>query len=321
MNRAGIIIFIFLLFFSCKKTGDGRTETLTGGRIDIACSSEFENLIDAEISAFEGCYDSAHITPFYKTEDETVRLLIEDSVRFAVTSRKLNEWERSELKKRKLDPRESVIAFDAIALITAQTNPDSLITLADLKKILRGEITEWSQINPGNKAGKIRLLFDSRKSGVFHYLIDSILQKNIENVNPNLYELGTVSQVIEKTSELPNALGFIAVNHISDEHSGSYSEIINTVKLMKLSREDKATAENSFFPYQGDIITENYPLWRSVYIITTDPKSGLSSGFAIFIANQIGQKVIQKAGLLPITEANNFYIEITDGFSTQNKNK
>jgi len=318
MNKAGIILIGLTLFCSCRKSSENRLETLTSGFIRVACNEEFENLMDAEINAFCGRYDSAYVIPTYRTEKETMRLFVEDSVRFALSTRGLTDWERNEMDKKNLRARKSLIAFDGVALITSRENPNSFISVSDLKKILTGEITNWTQINPINQSGVIRVLFDNQHSGVFRYLVDSLLQKNTEKVSSNLFELGTAANVIEKTSELPNALGCISGNLVSDEHKTGYSDIMQKIRLMKVSREEKATDENSYLPYAGDIKSENYPLWRSVYILISDPKSGLASGFGVFLANQIGQIIIQTAGLLPVTESNNFYVEFTDEIPLNN---
>jgi phosphate transport system substrate-binding protein len=88
---------------------------------------------------------------------------------------------------------------------------------------------------------------------------------------------------------MPNAIGMIGFLDVQDN-----------IRLMRVSKEENATLENSYLPYAGDIIHENYPLWRPVYILLSDPRSGLSSAFSIFMAHEIGQKVIQKSGLLTI---------------------
>jgi phosphate transport system substrate-binding protein len=311
MTRPGIIIVVLCLIISCKRT-QRDTDTLTGGLIHIAASDEFEQLIEAEINAFCVHFDSAHIIPTYRTEKDAIRLLTEDSVRFVIASRSLTERETRLLGTKNLAVRRSVIAFDGVALVTNTANPDSLIALSTLKQILRGDITDWSQINPENHAGAIRILLDSQQSGIFRYIVDSLLEKNTEKISPNLYQLGTTANVLKRTSEQPGALGLIASGHIvGGQHSGTGIMPSNT-RLVRVSSQDRATVENSSLPYAGDIWAGRYPLWRSVYILVSDPKTGLPTGFAVFIANQIGQKIIQKAGLLPITDAWNIHIEAVD---------
>ncbi|MDR1371660.1 MAG: substrate-binding domain-containing protein [Dysgonamonadaceae bacterium] len=317
MKNATVFILLLTLLISCKKSQ--QADTLTSGLIYIAVSDEFQNLMEAEIDAFCGHFDTAYIIPAYCTEKDAIRLLVEDSVRFAVATRDITDWERHELDKKNLAVRRSTIAFDAVTLITNPANSDSLMSLTTIKKILTGEITEWKQINPKNHSGTIRVLFDSQQSGVFRYIVDSLLKRDMKKTSPNLYELGTAAKVMEKTAEYPNTLGFIAFNQISNEHSTDYADVMQKIRLVHVSREDTATVENSYLPYAGEIWKERYPLWRSVNILISDPRSGLPTGFGVFIANQVGQKVVQKAGLMPITDAQNINVEIIDDFPTESK--
>lgn len=319
MKKICSIILTTALAVSCTIAPKDRLAgRMTSGLARIACDEEFENLMESEIASFCGIYDSAYVIPDYRNETETLRLLSEDSVRMAIATRDVSDRERRMLDEKNLVVHKSTIAFDGVALLTSPNNLDSLLTLSQIRQILRGEITDWAQINPKNSAGPIRILFDNRQSGVFRYVIETILDKNIEKINPNLYELGSTATVIDKTSELPNALAFVASNHISNEYRRDYAEIRRKIRPVRISAQSTATLDNSYLPYAGDIITENYPLWRKVFVLVTDPQSSLPSGFAVFLAkNEIGQKIIQKAGLLAIQDVHNLSVEITDEMPQQ----
>ena len=283
------LFIVVLLCVSCKKAApnDGWTDTLKSGVIRIASDEGFESLMDAEIAAFEIRYDSAYIFPIYTNEKEAIRLLIDDSVRFSLTTRELNPQEKREFENKKRVVRTSLIAFDGVALITNLSNPDSIIGLPTLRKIFTGEITSWSQINPDSKLDTIRVLFDGNESGIKRYALDSIVRG--EPLSPYLYAVNGYKEVIGRVKERSDAIGLI-----------SFLKVQDGVRMMRVSNEENATLENSFLPFAGDIITENYPLWRPVYILISDPRSGLSTAFGVFMANQIGQKVIQTEGLLTI---------------------
>jgi phosphate transport system substrate-binding protein len=305
------MVFIFLFFFiSCKKEiKDKWDDTLYSGLIRIACDANFKALMDAEIRVFEAHNPTATIIPIYTNETEAIRLLTEDSVRFALTTRDLNLKEQAILKEHAMKARKYLIAFDGIALIINRTNTDSIIGLQDLKKILTGEITEWPQLNPQSPLGTIRVIFDNKESGILRYSIDSIAKG--EALSSNLYALNNYLEVIERVAQLPNSIGLIGINAINDKNPSVYQD---KFRLMRISKEEQATVNNSYLPYAGDIAQENYPLWRPLYVILSDPKSGLSSGLSIFLANEIGQKIILKSGLLPVTDPQNIPVNIKDEY-------
>jgi ABC-type phosphate transport system substrate-binding protein len=54
-----------------------------------------------------------------------------------------------------------------------------------------------------------------------------------------------------------------------------------------------------FQPYNGFMYTQEYPLTRDIWMINKGRRSGLHSGFVLFMKNEIGQTIIQQAGLVP----------------------
>jgi phosphate transport system substrate-binding protein len=45
--------------------------------------------------------------------------------------------------------------------------------------------------------------------------------------------------------------------------------------------------------------TKEYPLIRDIWMINKGRKSGLNTGFVLFMTSEIGQTIIQKSGLVP----------------------
>jgi phosphate transport system substrate-binding protein len=303
----GIVSVLLLSFVSCKKEAkDQWDDTLTSGLIRIACDESFKEVMDAEIAVFEGRNPGATILPVYTNETEAIRLLVEDSVRFALTTRPyLNRKEQAVMKALAMKLQTHVVAFDGIALITNKANPDSILGMPTLKKILTGEITEWSQVNPHSPVGAIRVLIDNKESGILRYALDSIAGG--ASLTSNIYALDNDAEVIEKVIQMPNTLGLVGINTLNNTYP-------DKIRLVRLSKEEPATLENSYLPYAGDIIKENYPLWRPVYVLLSDPKSGLASGLSIFLSNEIGQRIILKSGLLPVTDPQNRQVNIIDEY-------
>lgn len=84
-----------------------------------------------------------------------------------------------------------------------------------LRRILTGEVTEWSQIYPESKLGKLQLVFDNPNSSTVRFAIDSIcagkpLSKNLNAQDNN-------ENVIDYVSEVPNAIGVIGASWIGNK--------------------------------------------------------------------------------------------------------
>ena len=167
MSRNAAIVLMLcaaVAVSSCRNRSKQPTDTVSSGVIKISADESFRPLIQQEIDVFEGLYPAAGIIPEYTSEVEAINLLIKDSVRLAVSTRKLTQPEINTLNEKKLFPKEIKIATDGIALITNKQNTDSMLSLPNLTKILTGKITKWKELDPQSKLGDIQVVFDNANS-------------------------------------------------------------------------------------------------------------------------------------------------------------
>ena len=293
------VLFLSLIFFaSCTKKGNKDGNTSNSGFIKIAVDQTMQHVIQNEIDVFEGLYP-AKIKPIYTTETEAIELLKKDSVRLIVTARKLSDAEMNYFLDKKFQPKNVRVAIDGVALIINPQNPDSIINVESVKKILTGEVSQWKQIYPGSKLGKIQVVFDNTKSSIVRYAIDSICRD--KPISQNLSALELNEQVVDYVSKTPGSMGFIGVNLISDDADTSAIDFTKKIQVMRVSREDKPDRFNSVQPYQYYIYTHQYPFVRDIYMIVNDPRGELPKGFSRFVSSDKGQRIIRRAGLLPST--------------------
>ncbi|MBQ7823448.1 MAG: substrate-binding domain-containing protein [Bacteroidaceae bacterium] len=296
-----MILVVIPILFACK--GDEKKkprDTISSGMITLCADESFEPIIEQEILVFESLYPDANIIPIYTDERNVMNLFLQDSVRMAIATRQLSEAEKNSMKQRNFMVREIRIAIDGIALITNKENPDTLITMSNLKKILTGEIDSWKQLNPNSKAGKLQLVFDNPNSSSVRFAIDSICKG--DSLSPNLTAQQTNKGVIDFVSKNEGAIGVIGVSWIGDKSDSTNLTFLNNLRVMSVSTEDTATPENSYKPYQAYIQLQKYPLRRNIYILLNNTHNGLSVGFSTFMASDRGQRIILKAGILPATQ-------------------
>lgn len=292
---------IFVMLSSCQsKPKDGRTDTYTSGVIAIAADESFQPIVQEEVDVFEGLFPLAGIVPRYVTEVEAVNLLLKDSLRLAITSRRLTPEEMNSFHSRKFFPQEIKIATDGLALITNKDNPDTLITVNDIRSILTGKISSWKDIYPASSLKNIVLVFDNKNSGTVRFAVDSICRG--EPLSGRVKALKTNREVIGYVSKTPDAIGIIGVNWLSDRNDSTGLSFSKEVRVMSVSAADKATPSSSYKPYQAYLFNGSYPLARSIYALLNDPRSALPWGFASFLASGRGQRIILKSGLVPATQ-------------------
>ncbi|MFZ2905135.1 MAG: substrate-binding domain-containing protein [Cyclobacteriaceae bacterium] len=269
-------------------------DTTTSGSIKIAVDESLKPLLAAEVDAFQGIYKDAHIEAIYTSESDAIQLMLKDSVRLAVVTRKLTPDEQAELDKVKIQGRQMTVAKDGIALILHNDNRDTLFSWNQVHEIFEGKISKWDQINPSSGTAGIEIVFDHPNSGILRYLRDTL--KNVTTIPSNFFAVESNEAVIDYVSKKKNAIGLIGVAWVSDAEDSTANHFLKSVRVAGISLK-----EDYHQPYQAYIAQKLYPLTREVVVISREARSGLGSGFLTFVASDKGQRVVLKAGLVPAT--------------------
>ena len=294
----GLTLTLGLLWSCHNKPKNGRTDTYSSGTMTFVSDESFSPIIEEAREVFEHTYPKATIKPIYTNELDGINMLMERKVWLTVASKRLRESQIKNLKDRKYVARCIPIAYDGLAIIVNNENPDTCISIKDIKRVLVGEVTKWSEVYPNSKLGDFDVVFDNAKSSTVHFCIDSILGGKPIN-SPKVEAVKKSAEVINYVSSHKNAIGIIGSNWLNDARDSTNVTFKKNIRVVSVSRLDEATPMNSWKPYQFYIYNGNYPLVRTIYAICTDPRQGLPWGFCNFLQSPIGQKIFFKAGLLP----------------------
>ncbi len=291
-----IVVAMMLACFSCReKDKHGNiVDTPTSGTITIAVDESLKPLIEAEVMAFEGIYRNAHIKAVYTSETDAINMLIQDSARLAIVTRKLTDKEKEPFAKIQIKPDQVNVGSGAVALILNKGNKDSLIRVTQLKEILTGKITKWSQINHSKNDSPIEVIFDNPASGIARFLKDSI--GGGQALPPNCFAVNNNEAVIDYVSKKSNAIGLIGSEWIADSSDAQANRFLSTIRVAALAGDS-----TYFLPYQAYIALKQYPLCRSTFMLSREARAGLGNGFIAFVSGEKGQRIFLKAGLVPAT--------------------
>ena len=196
------------------------------------------------------------------------------------------------------------------------------VLMQQLSDILTGKTKNWNEISP-SKLGDISVVFDNQNSSTVKYMM-----QNVTNRKPfckNVYAQKTNKDVFEMVRTHKNAIGIIGVSWLSRDlnniaivanyskselnemetaaevNHDMYSEqteadYSQAIKVVPIRKNDSPYA---YKPYQYDIYTGNYPLFRTIYAVCTSPTSSKQHAFCRFITSIPGQKVILNTGVMP----------------------
>lgn len=304
-NRFCFFLFSLIPFFSACTSGPVKptfTDTPTSGEVTIVCDESYQPLISVESDTFHSIYQYATVHVRYLPEGEAFKQLVtNDSIRMIICSRELNQSEKDYFNGRKIIPRITKVAIDAVALVVNNENADTLIRFEQLKNILNGSCHSWKQLNAKSALDSIVVVFDKSGSANARYLQQSFgLDKN--SLPSNWFATNSNADVADYVCRNKNAIGVISVNWISDRDDPMTDQFLSKIRVVELSPPDTSQYANEFFkPYQAYIALKQYPLTRDVYMISREGRNGLGTGFASFVAGDQGQRIIRLMGMLPAT--------------------
>jgi phosphate transport system substrate-binding protein len=161
---------LFLFIYGCSENGGKALDTPVSGKIVIGVDENFKPVIEGQLDTFQSIYNKTKIVPHYIPETEAFQMLMDDSVRLIIVTRKLNETELNYFKNKTLTPRQNKIANDAIALIVNPDNTDTLLKYATLSEIFSGKINTWKGLNSSSNLEDINIVFDNKNSGTARYI-------------------------------------------------------------------------------------------------------------------------------------------------------
>ena len=304
--------------FACTPIKKGE---YASGSATIFCDEGFKNILEEEIEVFEFTYPNASILPFYVSEQDALDTLLADGTQAAIVTREFTKEEIQFMKsKYKRIIKQDPIAVDAVALIINKDNPVDALSVEEVGKIINGEITNWNQL-AGKDTTAIKIVFDFAGSSTVSYLRQRFLPegKTISEV-ANAYGQQSNSQVFDIVKNDPNALGVISVSWLGDDLSAAKKVPVETrlkdysnendtvvtnltteVKILKISNptEENDYSAVAYAPYQAYIFSGEYPLVRTIYMISAASSSTVMNSFFMFVKGPVGQKIISKTGILP----------------------
>lgn len=276
--------FFAILLVGCGNKDDKNLDTPTTGTISIAVDESFQPLMQAEVDAFMANYKYATINPLYRTEGESVKLLLEDSVRLIVITRDLTSEEQAFFKEKKITPRTLKIATDAVAVIVNSANPDSLLTMTQLSAIFSGKTKRWNEVSKGGLNQDVVVVFDNSNSSNLSYIKRKFALS--DSLDSRIFAAKSNEQVISYVQQQQKALGVIGVNWISDvEDDPKQKDFTNQVRVVAVADTTNPTPDDYYQPYQAFLALNKYPLQRDLYIVSREARAGLGRGFSAFVAS------------------------------------
>ncbi|HET7221456.1 MAG TPA: phosphate ABC transporter substrate-binding protein [Vicinamibacterales bacterium] len=217
--------------------------------------------------------------------------LIEGILEIAAAGRQITAEEVASAHARHgTDPREFVVALDALAVYVHRANPIPQLSLDALAEIYGdgGGLEKWSQLqvlNTACRSDAIVRIGRQNSSGTYAYFREAVLGARRE------YKLGSIDQngskdVVTLVSRTPCAIGY---SGIAFAFAG--------VRAIPLARYG---GEAAVPPTATTARDGSYPLARALYFYTPRDPSGPTREFITWVQGPAGQEIADRLGYVAV---------------------
>jgi len=175
-------------------------------------------------------------------------------------------------------PVAHAIANDGVCVVVHPSNPVAKLTIAQVRDIYTGRITNWNQLGGPNRA--IVVISRDTSSGTYETFDGLVMNKekmaaNVEYVNAN-------PQAQARVASTQGAIGYVGLAFLEGV---------------------KALTIDGVAPTRQTIAKGTYPISRPLFLFTNGyPKLGsLVHEFCTFYLTERGQEIIEAKGFVPLT--------------------
>ena len=246
---------------------DNSGSTAISGTVSTDGSTSMEKVIGALSESFMA--QNGDVTVNYNPtgSGSGITAVQEGTCDIGLSSRALKDEEKSAGLK------ETVLAYDGIAIIVHPDNPVSDLTLEQIAKLYTGEITNWKDVG-GNDA-EVVLIGREAASGTRDGF-ESIT--GTKDTCQYRQELTSTGDVITAVSQNPDAIGYASLASVKDSV--------------------KALSAGGVTPSEDTVKDGSYPVQRPFVLVTVEGKelSPAAQAFFDYALSSDAAGIIAKAG-------------------------
>ena len=253
----------------------------SGGTLTIKGSDTMVILAQRWAEAFMRKNEGATVQVSGGGSGTGIAALINGTTDLANASREMKDRERAQLQQQRgKAAHETRVALDALAVYVHESNPVESMTLEQLRKIYRGEMTNWSEVGGPDRA--IVLYGRENNSGTYAYFKEHVLDEQ---------DFAAETQTLPGTSAVINAVS-------RDEGGIGYGGIAYAegIKALRLQGEEGDPVE----PTMENATSGRYPLSRYLHIYSAGEPSGVAQRYLEFVLSEEGQSIIEGVGYYPL---------------------
>lgn len=200
----------------------------------------------------------------------------------AQSSRKMKLDEKMKLQDAGKVFTESIIAYDALAVIVNPSNKVNQLTREQLESIYTGKVTNWKEV--GGDDMPIVVYSRESSSGTFEFFKEHVLNK--KNFTPSALLMPATGAIVQSVSQTKGAIGYVGLAYLEAD-----------VKALKVSYDKGVTY---VVPSVENAMNKTYPISRPLYYYYLNSAEKAVKPLIDFILSTEGQKIVKEVGYVPV---------------------
>lgn len=213
-----------------------------------------------------------------------IAALMDGTTEIAMSSRKIKMGEKIKLQDAGKSSKETIIAYDALAVVVHPGNRVTQLTKEQVSDIYTGKIKNWKAV--GGDDLPIVVYSRESSSGTYEFFKEHLM--NNKNYASSVLSMPASGAIVQSVSQTKGAIGYVGLAYVE-----------KNVKALKLSNDKGKTY---IAPNMTTAKNRTYPVVRPLffYYLTTLEKK--VKPFVDFMLSAEGQKIVEQVGYVPLTK-------------------
>ena len=251
--------------------------TATAGNLVIKGSTTVLPITQLAVEAYMKAHPDVNISLSGGGSSNGIKAIIDGSTDIANASRFIKDKEVALAQEKGVYPVPFAVAYDSIIPVVHPSNNLTNITLAQLKDIYMGKVTNFKEI--GGPDLKIVICSRDTSSGTYETWEGKVMNK--ERVTPAAQVMASNGAIAQAISNNKHAIGYIGIGYLNSD--------LKALKVDGVEGTKESTLNGTF------------PISRPLFMFTNGWPSGDTLNFVNYMLNpEKGQKMVAKAGYVPL---------------------
>lgn len=256
--------------------------------LQIKGSDTMVNLGQAWAEEFMHRHPEANIAVTGGGSGTGIAAIIAGTCDIAQSSRAMKAEEIAKAEAQGGKVKETIVAYDGIAVIVHPSNPVSELTLDQLSDIFTGKSTNWKEVGGADQS--ILVLSRERNSGTHVYFLEEVVRKGNakgpEEYAPSVLMMPSSQSIVQEVQNSDAAIGYVGLGYVTGQQ-----------KVLGIAKDSAGLYVK---PSLETVQSGAYPISRSLLFYTRQDQENVLQTFMEFVLSPEGQEIVKILDFIPL---------------------